>query len=61
MKGLYQSVKEEKLIVFVYDVADGDVVVYTEALHPVGVHCMSREDFEKDFKKVHKVSFAETE
>lgn len=61
MKGLYQSVAEEKLIVFVYDLADGDVVVYTEALHPVMVHCMNREDFEKGFKKVHKISFAESE
>ena len=59
MKGIYQSLKDSMLIVFVYDVADGDVVIYTEALHPVGIHCVSKEDFEKDFKKVHKITFAE--
>lgn len=60
-KGLYQSVTDEKLIVFVYEIADGDAVIYTEALHPVGVHYASVPHFKEKFKKVHKIEFAESE
>ena len=59
-KGLYQSVTDKNLIVFVYDVAD-EMVIYTEALHPVETHCKGMSEFSEAFKKVHKIEFAESE
>ena len=60
-KGLYINKSDEKEIVFVSEITVEGDVIYTEALHPVGAHCIDSKAFLDVYKKVHKVEFAETE
>lgn len=58
--GIYQSKEKERELVFAEDVAhteDGaEVVIYTEALHPVERHVLDRDKFENLYQKADRVA-----
>lgn len=60
--GLYKNNEDEKKLVFAFDVAqqgDSEVVLYTEALHPVQKYVLNRSAFEDKYTKLHKPVFTE--